>query len=251
MTAPQQNESSTNKVQENTLNQKPSATDIAINRCEKIITENRRSNLSIVVGIILILGTVLTYFWISNHITEATSKETLKQLYTTVKEQNALLDTMVREDSMLKNRLYFYVRAKNLSNQTSSNGNAEIDNNNNKLIDYGIILVGIISISVLTGFYRYHLKEISKAEQNLIAFHRIRIAAYNFDKGGYDELIRTTLVKNAFYYVTNEEGSLLPKKKIIESPLPGYPAADITTSLINKLLESVEIVPKATKPGEH
>jgi hypothetical protein len=106
-------------------------------------------------------------------------------------------------------------------------------------------LFGIVIISILTALYRLHLKEISKAEQNLTAFYRIRIAANNMKNEGFGTEVRLALTQNAFYHNAESNSSILGSNKKIESPIPGHPSSDILTAVLNKILDNVEVKPKS------
>lgn len=107
----------------------------------------------------------------------------------------------------------------------------------------GVILV--VLIGVFTGLYRFHLREIAKNEYYKFGLLRVRIAANNATRSGFDGEVRTTLVKGAFDMPT--EDSILSRRKKIESPLPGHPTSDLATGLLNRLLEEVDVIlqPKA------
>ncbi|HXP50240.1 MAG TPA: hypothetical protein VN922_09815 [Bacteroidia bacterium] len=99
---------------------------------------------------------------------------------------------------------------------------------------YIVYIFGIVVISILTALYRFHLKEISRAQQNLIAFMRIRIAASSY-KDGFATEVRKSLTENAFHSDITQTNSA--KNKPIESPVPGHPASELSTLVVNKLLE--------------
>ena len=103
----------------------------------------------------------------------------------------------------------------------------------NNYILYGIF---IILFSVLTSFYRFFLKEITKQEHYLIGFHRIRIAGNN-STTKYDDEVKIALTNNAFNYGNSTSNS---KEKNFESPIPGHPTSDITTTLLNKIMDKLE-----------
>ncbi len=103
---------------------------------------------------------------------------------------------------------------------------------------YLLYALFIIIFGVLTSFYRYHLKEISKLEQYYFGFLRIRIAGNN-SLTGYDDLVKDSLTRDAFTFES-------PSKKIT-SPVPGHPGSDILTNFLNKLLDKFELTPKKHK----
>jgi hypothetical protein len=107
--------------------------------------------------------------------------------------------------------------------------------------DYISYAIFILIFGVFTSLYRFHLKEISKHEHYLIGFQRIRIAGVN-SSTKYDDEVKISLTKNAFYY--ESEGKAKQSDKSIESPIQGHPASDIATNLLNKILEKFEFKPK-------
>lgn len=110
--------------------------------------------------------------------------------------------------------------------------------------DYILYGIFILIFSIVTSFYRFHQKEISKYEHYLIGFHRIRIAANN-SPNKFETEVRTELTRDAFSYETQK--AIFSTEKKVESPIPGHPTSDITTLFINKIFESIEIKAKQTK----
>ena len=96
----------------------------------------------------------------------------------------------------------------------------------------------VLVFGVMMSVYRFHLVEGAKAEHAKLGFLRVRIAANNTSVGFMSE-VREALTRGAFDYQLS--GSLLTKKAKIDSPLPGHPTMDLTTAVINKLLEQIEI----------
>lgn len=96
------------------------------------------------------------------------------------------------------------------------------------------VVVFVVVFGVLMSIYRFHLIEISKAEHNRLGFMRIRVAANNADKDGFQSEVREALTQNAFEYSTG-------KDKKVESPLPGHLTSDISTALINKLMSNIDV----------
>jgi hypothetical protein len=110
---------------------------------------------------------------------------------------------------------------------------------------YGAGAILILIIALLVGIYRMHLTEISKNEQFKLALHRIRIAANNAHSPGFDSEVRCALTQDAFsVYV--EEKSWFTRRKI-ESPVRGLPSSDLATSIINRILDEVDIVVQPKK----
>jgi len=109
---------------------------------------------------------------------------------------------------------------------------------------FGFFAIFVIVFSVFTAIYRFHLNEISKAEHYKLGFMRIRIAGAN-TKPAYQSEVRKALTEHAFAYEKPSHG--LFKNKHVESPLPGHPTADITTHLLDKLLDKFELVERKPK----
>lgn len=142
-------------------------------------------------------------------------------------------------DTLIKRSLKISKAANSLSRFPDSIDKLLKVDNTSVYIIYGIF---ILIFGVLTSFYRYHLKEVSKFEHFLFGFQRIRIAGNN-SSTGYDDEVKTSLSKDAFIHDIKVETKEI--KKQIESPIPGHPTSDIATALFNKILESVEVTPKA------
>ena len=104
----------------------------------------------------------------------------------------------------------------------------------------GVVTLSILVIGVFTSLYRFHQKEIAKNEHYKLGFLRIRIAATNNEHDGFKDDVRSSLTLNAF--TIPSDGLFDRKDKKIDSPVPGHPTSDITTGLVNKLLESVDVV---------
>lgn len=98
------------------------------------------------------------------------------------------------------------------------------------------VFVGVFLavFGVLMAIYRFHLTEISRAQQHKLGLQRIRIAANNSDKEGFGSEVREALTANAFVFSSG-------KGKNIESPLPGHPTSDFATLFMNKLLDSIQV----------
>lgn len=86
---------------------------------------------------------------------------------------------------------------------------------------------------VLMAIYRHHLVEISKCQYFRIAFMRIEAATDDILNGEDKSVLKASLADRAFDYRSGKE-------KKVEGPLPGYPASDTTTAIINRLLEVLE-----------
>ncbi|AUP77447.1 hypothetical protein [Flavivirga eckloniae] len=99
---------------------------------------------------------------------------------------------------------------------------------------------------VLMSIYRFHLKETAKYEHLHIGFLRIRVAGNNTETG-YQTEVRKSLTENAFLFDTNN--TFLGTNKKVKNPLPGHPTSDISTLIINKLLDNIEFQ-KKDKPSK-
>lgn len=108
---------------------------------------------------------------------------------------------------------------------------------------FAIMGLFIVTFGIIISVYRFHLVEITRNEQIKVGFSRIRIAARNSDAGFQTE-VRQALTKDAFSF----DRTIKPAKGgKIDSPVPGHPGLDLTTAVLNKILEGVEIVPKKDK----
>lgn len=123
------------------------------------------------------------------------------------------------------------------SNSSSS------DSVNSSVSDITLILIAIMSaftviFGILIALYRYHLNEISKTEHYKIGFMRIRIAAESKRKGYQQTEVLESLTHMA---LTAPDRKSFAGKQSVESPLPGHPLSDVGTTLLNRILDSVEI----------
>jgi hypothetical protein len=71
---------------------------------------------------------------------------------------------------------------------------------------------------------------------------RVQVAANNAEREGFKNEVHSALTLNAF--AIPSDGFLGRKEKTIESPLPGHPALELATGIVNKILEQVEVVLK-------
>ena len=112
-----------------------------------------------------------------------------------------------------------------------------------------LVLFAVFTLifGVTMSIYRFHLNEISKMEHYKIGFLRIRIAANNISEGFQDE-VRKALTESAFTFQSSSSGFKRPKK--VDSPLPGHPGVDLTTIILNRLLDGVEIKPAIRDKNE-
>jgi len=95
----------------------------------------------------------------------------------------------------------------------------------------------LVIISLAVGLYRFHLKEVSRLEGDKLGFLRIRIAANNYDRPGFQSEVRSALTSGAFRLDTVKT----PANSNLESPLPGHPSSDLATSLLNRVLDKFDI----------
>lgn len=112
---------------------------------------------------------------------------------------------------------------------------------------YGVGAFLVVILGIIASTYRIHLREISKNEQYKLAFLRIRIAANNATTPGFDGEVRTALTRNPFD-VYPEDLSFSRRRKM-ESPIPGHPTTELATSILNRILDEVEIVFQPKKKG--
>jgi hypothetical protein len=71
--------------------------------------------------------------------------------------------------------------------------------------------------------------------------------AGNNTSEGFQTEVRRALTENAFYF---EKARPFSKRKDLENPLPGHPASDLVTAVLNKLLDEVEFNPSKKKLGK-
>jgi len=86
---------------------------------------------------------------------------------------------------------------------------------------------------ILMAIYRHHLTEVSKYQHYKTGFTRVRVAMRSAESGERTALVQAALLDRAFECRSGKE-------KQIESPVPGHPASDASTLLLNKLLELIE-----------
>ena len=109
------------------------------------------------------------------------------------------------------------------------------------VIIWAFLAIFTLVFGVTTSLYRFHLNEISKMEHYKIGFLRIRIAANNISEG-FEGEVRKALTESAFTFQPTYSGFGRPKK--VDNPLLGHPGVDLTTTILNKLLDGVEVKPK-------
>ena len=109
---------------------------------------------------------------------------------------------------------------------------------------YGIAAGFVILVSVLVGLYRSHVREIAKNEQYQIGLLRVEAATKMLgDHKAFSEA-REGLIKGAFDVAPESILFRREPKKVVESPLPGHFATDFATSILNKVVEQIEVVLK-------
>lgn len=99
--------------------------------------------------------------------------------------------------------------------------------------------------AVLMATHRFHLSESSRMNHIRLGFMRVRVAGRNKTLTWQSE-VRQALTAGAFPAADAPSGFGLSKvKPQIESPLPGHTASDLSTQLLNKVLEKLEVSVKA------
>lgn len=149
-----------------------------------------------------------------------------------------LIDTNRQYEA--KYRILSIATDSNIKANLSSNTMESIENNTSYIL-YGI---SILVFGVFTSFYRFHLKEISKYEHYMFGFIRIKIAGNN-SKYGYDTEVRKSLTNEAFSHEL--KSSFMNKEKKVESPMPGHPTLDLSSAIINKVIDSLDVIIKKKK----
>jgi hypothetical protein len=104
---------------------------------------------------------------------------------------------------------------------------------------YPFIVFGLYLavFGIIIALYRFHMSEVARNEQIKLGFWRIRIAARN-TTAGFQTEVRRSLTKDAFSFdpkVKSEKG------KEIESPIPGHPASELATTVLNKIFDQIDV----------
>lgn len=133
--------------------------------------------------------------------------------------------------------LYIYIYGLRVNSSTESVKPIALDTSWIYIVAGFIIMV----FGVFMSIYRFHLKEAAKYEHLHIGFLRIRVAGNN-TKTGYQSEVRKSLTENAFQFETNS--TFLNTSKKVNNPLPGHPTSDISTLILNKLLDNVDFKKK-------
>jgi len=219
------------------------STDKAIARCEEIISSHSkqaRSLLLILLAVTYIfLAIILIPFILKSKYSEDSKKPISFTNENTFIAKLNTLDTLSssKYDSLMSKAISYQKLLNEKISQVSSNNTEEKEKSN--VLEYILYGVFVLTFSVLASLYRLQLKEISRQEHYLIGFQRIRIAAMN---SKYDQIIKVALTQNAFEFDL-EKG----KKDRIQSPVKGHPGSDITTEVLNKILDKLDIKSKETK----
>lgn len=99
--------------------------------------------------------------------------------------------------------------------------------------------------AVLMATHRFHLSESSRMNHIRLGFMRVRVAGRN-TKLAWQSEVRQALTAGAFPTADAPSGLNLTKAKPqVESPLPGHPVSDLSTQILNKVLERLEVSVKA------
>ena len=163
--------------------QSTNTTDIAIEICKENISNHRKQSsrlLMFILGLtaIFVLSQVYSSYFNRIRISSVayTIDETNKDLdnvsnyfeFTPTDTLKFNNDTSYRRKQRIVKMLSdSYAKVNSINNQMT-----ELNNKTVELILYGIF---ILIFGVLTSFYRFHLKEISKYEHFLIGIHRVRL----------------------------------------------------------------------------
>lgn len=102
---------------------------------------------------------------------------------------------------------------------------------------FGAFAVFALTFSMLISLYRLHQSELLRSQQMAFGFIRIRIAAAN-PSDGYKTEVRESLTKGAFDY---EKSTPWFDRGRVKNPAPGHPGADLSTLVLNKLIDAIEI----------
>jgi len=233
------------------------AIDSAIDDCKEKIKHHRLKSNRMLVFVSISLIYLASISYSDYYINRLYQKETRETILQTRNDMNRVLESYYTLQYIVeKNNGYAPIKD-SIEKATIVKQLESIYNDipttlapKERLLDSSLqyILYGIFVLifSVLISLYRFHLKEVQRYEHFLFGLLRIRIAANNSDLGFGDE-VRTALVKDAFSLADN---SIFKKDKKIESPIQGHPTSDITTLILNKIIETVDITAKP-KPPNH
>lgn len=228
------------------MTQQKNSTDIAIDNCTNIINDYRKKSSFILALIFLVTFSFLSIVGYSIFREYYFGSKVISYSY--FDKENDFV-SKIQKINKINAQEYDSLITKAISYQKLLNAKygGEIDFRNKILTEekpdfssyilYGIF---ILVFGVLTSFYRFFLKEISKQEHYLVGFYRIRIAGQN-STTKYDDEVKIALTHNAFNY---ESLTGNKNNKNVESPIPGHPTSDITTILLNKILNQLDFKTK-------
>ena len=197
--------------------------DIAIESVEKQISEHKSEARKILLYVIGLSGLLLTAAYSIYWIQEIRLKDNQAKI-------SAAIDEVIQSSTT--------------TGEALRSGLNEVAQSTSLLPDpsliYVFVGVFVVVFGVMMAVYRFHLAEISRAQQYRFGLMRVRIAANNAESIGFDSEVRQALTNDAFHFSTGKE-------KKVESPLPGHPASDAGALFINKILEKMDI---QVKPKE-
>lgn len=107
---------------------------------------------------------------------------------------------------------------------------------------FGFLTVFSVILGILVSLYRFHLNEVARTEHYIIGFMRVKAAA-SIDSDVPKEVIQS-LTDSAFAFIPVGRAG---KQGKIENPVPGHPTLELSTLLMNKLVDSIELRPKKDK----
>jgi hypothetical protein len=119
-----------------------------------------------------------------------------------------------------------------------TSGNLDTIGKSVERLGYATLVASVALAWMSFGLYRRHMDQAIQQEHFQLGLRRIRVAARNSGPGFQTE-VRQALTEGAFAI---ESKSLFKRK--IESPVPGHPPTDVTTQLLNRLLDNFDIKPK-------
>jgi hypothetical protein len=233
--------------EQNTQTTSPNTTDQAILRCEEIIaahSKKARTLLVVILSVSTLFLTIVSMPFIKQYLLgdrtitivgSGSDNNYIREL------NDSVINNSSQYDSLISKAITFQ-KLLNAKNEQDISFRKSIEKVEKvSFSDYISYSIFILFFGVFTSFYRFHMKEISKQEHYLIGFQRIRIAGVN-SKTKYDDEVKIALTKNAFYYESDVKN--LQTKKKLESPIQGHPASDLSTVLINKMLDKFDFKPK-------
>lgn len=96
----------------------------------------------------------------------------------------------------------------------------------------------VVLLGVITSLYRYRLRQVAKFEHYMFGLMRIRVAANNVNRRGFQTEVRTSLTLGAFDTPTED----LPfgRRRSAENPFPGHLGSELAWSLSHAVIERLE-----------